>query len=73
VNSIRQFCAAFLMTFLLAIPAFSGDMGFPGVNRPAEQPPPAATTAGEILTPGATGDPVIEIALGFLLDVSSLL
>jgi len=59
---IRQFCAVTGLTMALAFSAFAGDMLTPGVNAP-----------GEISTPGATANTVTEMALGFLLNVSSLL
>jgi hypothetical protein len=46
----------------LAFSAFAGDMLTPGVNA-----------QGEMSTPGATANTVTEMALGFLLNVSSLL
>lgn len=62
MRSIRQFCAAFVLTLILTISAFAGDMGFPGVTAP-----------GEISTPGVTASTVIDVALGLLLNVSSIL
>lgn len=76
MRSLRQYCVALFLASLLATQAFAGDMGFPGVNVPQEvepPPPPAEQVAGDTQFPGAMADPVTEIALAFLLDVSSLL
>lgn len=64
MRNIRQFCATLLLIFALAFPAFAGDIQLPG-----------ATAAGDILMPGdsVSADLVMEIELGILLTVSSLL
>ena len=70
MRSIRQFCAAFGLTIVLAFSAFAGDMLGPGVTANGEMGCPGATTAGDIQLPG---DLATEIALDFLLNLSSLL
>ena len=72
MKSIRQFCAAFGLTIVLACSAFAGDMLGPGVAANGDMSFPGASVAGDMLTPGVTDDSIMEIALGFLLDVSSL-
>jgi hypothetical protein len=70
MRSIRQFCAAFSLTIVLACSTFAGDMLGPGVAANGEIGGPGATTAGDIQLPGDLAE---EIALGLLLNVSSLL
>jgi hypothetical protein len=72
MKRLQQFCVIATLTLTLTISAFAGEMGCPGVTSTCELTPPE-TIAGDVLTPGATDDSVIEIALGLLLDVSSLL
>jgi hypothetical protein len=73
VKSIRQFCAAFLLTLVLALTALAGDMSFPGIATADQAPsPPNSTAAGDMHTPDVTSESVVEVALGFLLDVASL-
>ncbi len=71
MRNIRQLCIAAFLTLTLAFPVFAGEIHLPGVTAPDETQ--SETVAGDILTPGATDDSAIEVALGFLLDVSSLL
>lgn len=73
MRSIRQFCAVFVLTLVLALSAFAGDMGFPGITAPGEMQTPGVTAADEISIPGVTVDPLTEMSLGFLLNLSSLL
>ena len=64
MKRLQQFCVITTLTLTLALSAFAGEMGCPGV-----------TAAGEMQFPGvsATADPVTEVALGFLLNAASLL
>jgi hypothetical protein len=62
MKSIRKFFVASSLMIALAFSTFAGEMSAPGV-----------TVAGEISTPGVTADTVTEVALEFLLNVSSLL
>jgi hypothetical protein len=62
MRGVRQFCAAAVLTLTITLSASAGEISFPG-----------EAVAGEISTPGVTADPVMEIALEFLLNVSSLL
>lgn len=64
MRSIRQLCLAFFMTLMLALSAFAGEIHLPGVQAADER---SATGAA------LTADSLMEIAFGFLLDVSSLL
>ena len=73
MKNLRSLCAATVLTFLLTLSAFAGDMQFPSVTATGDMSAPGATTAGEILLPGATYDPMTEIMLGFLMDAASLL
>jgi hypothetical protein len=73
MKKLQQFCVIATLTLTLTISAFAGEMGCPGVTSTCELDPSGETQAGDILTPGAMDDSVVEIALGLLLDVSSLL
>lgn len=70
---IRQFYAAALLTLALTFPTYAGDMGCPGVTATCQTITAIETVASEMQDSSAIGDPVMEIALSFLLDVSSLL
>jgi hypothetical protein len=73
VKNVRQFCIAVVFTIGLTIPVFAGEIQLPGENASVKPQTPGTTAAGEISFPGATADPLTEMALGFLLNVSSLL
>ncbi|HEX8140783.1 MAG TPA: hypothetical protein VF544_24665 [Pyrinomonadaceae bacterium] len=79
MKKLQQFCVIATLTLTLTISAFAGEMGCPGVSSTCDvTPPPVETenTAGNSQTPSATDetdDSFMEIALGLLLDVSSLL
>lgn len=79
MKKLQQFCAIATLTLTLTISAFAGEMGCPGVTATCELTPPsveAENIAGDTQTPSTmddTGDSIMEIALGLLLDVSSLL
>jgi hypothetical protein len=75
MTNFRQFCAAVTLMLVLTFSAFAGDIQLPGqtVTFAGDTQTPGVTAAGEILTPGATADPLTEMALGFLLNLSSLL
>jgi hypothetical protein len=48
-------------------------MSFPGVTAQGVTEAPGVTAMGDMQTPGATTNPMTEMALGFLLNLSSLL
>jgi hypothetical protein len=79
MKKLQQFCVIATLTLTLTISAFAGEMGCPGVTATCELSPPPVVTeniAGDMHTPSATDgtdDSFMEIALGLLLDVSSLL
>ena len=73
MKKLQQFCFITTLTLTLALSALAGEMGFPGVTAAGDMQAPGASAAGEIQLPGATADPLTEMALGFLLNVSSLL
>ncbi len=76
MKKLQQFCAIATLTLTLTISAFAGEMGCPGVTATCELSPPPVEVeniAGDMQTPSVTDETVMEIALGWLLDVSSLL
>lgn len=80
MKKLRQFCAAVILTVVLALSAFAGDMGFPGATNQVPPPPPetVATDTGDTTSgdepsdPSATLDPVLEAALSLLQSILSL-
>ena len=64
MKSIRQLCLAVFMTLALSLSAFAGEIHLPGVRAANEMPATGAAV---------TADSLMEIAFGFLLEVSSLL
>ncbi|HEV2912036.1 MAG TPA: hypothetical protein VGX92_01860 [Pyrinomonadaceae bacterium] len=84
MKNIRQVCAAAVLTLTLAFTTFAGviqapgvtttsEMSFPGVTAQGVTEAPGVTAMGDMQTPGATTNPMTEMALGFLLNLSSLL
>jgi hypothetical protein len=84
MRNIKQLCVAAVLTLVITIPTFAGVIQTPGDTVNGVTPPPDATATGEMQTPGvnaagdmqfpgATTDPLTEMALGFLLNLSSLL
>lgn len=73
MKTFRHFCTAVVLTLSLALSAFAGEMQFPGITATGDMQAPGVSAAGEIQLPGATADTVTEMALGFLLNVSSLI
>lgn len=84
MRSIKQLCVAAVLTLVVTIPTFAGVMQTPGDTVAGDMQTPTTTTSGEMQTPGvtaagvihnpgATADPLTEMALGFLLNLSSLL
>ena len=78
MRALRRLCAAFVLTLMLALSAFAGDIQTTVVSQPP--PPDQVTTQGDITT-GITGeistgvtatDPVTDIALNLMLSVLSL-
>ena len=82
MKKLRQFCFTYALTFVLAIPAFAGEISFPGVtsSTPQQQSSvtgeisfPGATATGEISGPGvAELDPMMEAVLGLFQGLISL-
>jgi hypothetical protein len=83
MKKFQRFCAAVILTVVLALSASAGDMGFPGATSPP--PPPtesSATTTGSEATDSTVGDessdsnstldPVLEAALSLLQSILSL-
>jgi hypothetical protein len=64
MKHLKQFCVIVVLTLVLALPAFAGNIDFPGVTSQSSQP----SAAGEMSTPGATTamDPLTVVALGLL-------
>ncbi|HYX71232.1 MAG TPA: hypothetical protein VE732_00555 [Nitrososphaera sp.] len=74
MRNIQHVCAVAVLTLILAFSTLAGEIQAPGVTAAAGViQPPGVSTAGEIQLPGATADPLTEMALGFLLNLSSLL
>ena len=73
MKTLQNLCAAVVLTFVLAIPAFAGEIDLPGASSPP--PPNPVTTQGEIQIPGATADEtasnnsVLSVAMSLLQDV----
>lgn len=63
----RKGFAVSMLVLVLACSASAGDIPFPGVTAA-----PPATTSGEMQYPGATVDPLTEIALSLLQSALSL-
>lgn len=82
MKRFQRFCATAVLTLILALSVFAGEMGSPGVSSP--EPQSSATTIGEMGAPGVidpddiTGsgtdvlDPVTEAALSLLKSLLSL-
>jgi hypothetical protein len=81
MKKLQQFCVIATLTLTLTTSAFAGEMGCPGGGVGSScvlssQPAEIEDGAGDTQTPSApdgTDDSFMEIALGMLLDVSSLL
>jgi hypothetical protein len=56
MKRLKQYSAIALLTFMLSISTFAGDIG---IGQPAPPPPqpPSATTLGQIETPGGASAP----------------
>ena len=71
MKALRQFCAASMLTLVLALSTFAGE-----IETPRTPPPQQATHAGDIET-GKAGDieiPLtVEIALNLIQGVLSLI
>lgn len=78
MKNLRRFCATVVLTFVLALSAFAGDISCPGIIPL----PPRSMVAGDMETSGATApgktsapgvlDPVTEAALSLLQSILSL-
>jgi len=78
MKTLRRLCATFVLTFMLALSAFAGDIQTGVTATPP--PPESQATTGQIET-GVTGDiqtgvtatdPVTEIVLNLLQSLLSL-
>lgn len=78
MKPLRRLCAAFVLTLMLALSAFAGEMTT-GVTQPP--PPQQATTEGQVDTPPLVGqmdttvtatDSVTQAALSLLETALSL-
>ena len=72
MKRLRQFCAAFVLTLSLGCSVFGGEILLPGVTVPDHSQTPEATettTVDQVMDV----DPLMELAFGFWLNVSSLL
>lgn len=78
MKKLQQFCATAVLTLVLALSVFAGEMGSPGVSGPEPQSatatgtPGVTTDPGEIPGPGVVLDPVTEAALVLLKSLLSL-
>ena len=80
MKPLRQLCAVFVLTFVLASSAFAGDMQCGAVPPPPD--PPASvtgdiqcgfmTTNGTLSTEAAFVDPATEFTLNILQSVLSI-
>lgn len=73
MTNIRQICAVVVLTLALAFSTIAGDMQAPGITSSGDMQTPSVSAAGDMQFPSATADPLTEMALGFLLNLSSLL
>lgn len=83
MKTFQRFCAIAVLVVTLALSAFAGEIGMPGVTNPPP-PPQQSSVAGDMGTPGATAtgdiqfpgvtslDPVTEAALSLLQSILSL-
>jgi hypothetical protein len=67
MNYFRRSLPAGVLTLVLALPAFAGEMDTPGA------PPAPIPVSGESLTHGASSDPLAELALTIMQSVLALL
>lgn len=83
MKKLQQFCAITVLTLALAMSAFAGEIGMPGVINPPPPPPqssatgdiqfPSITSNGDISVPDVVSlDPVTEAALSLLQSILSL-
>ena len=73
MNTFRQFCAAATLSLALTFSAFAGEIQTPGITTTGDACGSGAASAGEVHALSATNGPLMEIALGFLLKISSML
>ncbi len=76
MKTLKKLGAAVMLTFVLSIPVFAGEIDIPGTTPPP--PPNSVTTQGEMGTPGAAADEtagsnssVISVAMSLLEDILS--
>ena len=80
MRTFQRLCAAFVLTLMLTLPAFAGDITTGIVSQPPPSTSQAATTQGDIsttvagdITTGVTAtNPALEI-LNLILGVFSLI
>ena len=85
MKNLRQFCAAVILTLVLALSTLAGDMGFPGDVQPPPPPPSnQMATTGDTDSSGITAtsdtqtadvaavDPVTEATLSLIQDMLSV-
>ncbi len=73
MKNLQRFCATLVLTLVLSLPAFAGDILIPGATSPTPRQQssvtgdismPGAAATGDIQAPGATTlDPATEAAL----------
>lgn len=80
MKTLRRLCAVFVLTLILSLPAFSGDMSTTVVSQPPPPPDSQATTlgdmqagiTGEMSTSVTAADSVTEVALNLLQNLPPL-
>ncbi|HEX8144042.1 MAG TPA: hypothetical protein VF553_15690 [Pyrinomonadaceae bacterium] len=74
MNILRQFCAAVTLSLALTFSAFAGEIQTPGIPTSGEMGGQGAASTNEVQSSDATTEPpLMEIALGVLLKISSML
>ena len=78
MKKFRQFCACFVLTLIVALSAFAGEIPFPGDTNPP--PPPSMlsdtstsdATSNTSTSAAVTLDPVTETTISLLQSVNSI-
>lgn len=79
MKNLRHLCAALALTFMLALPAFAGDIELPGVTSTSTSTTTNQTQTGATSTSTTTSNQsagslsITETVLNLLHDVLSLL
>lgn len=63
-----RFCAAVVLLLALSLTTFAGEIGLPGIT----QPPPSATTVGDIHTPGITSSSPNQLSVTGDMDTPTV-